>query len=103
VGSADQQEGRRDASTGAGARGGDRPRGPSGERARGRERGVGPDSAQPRGDDFLFLFLFIFLFLFLFFFNLPFSFEQIFIYVSWVSKNILCEVLLTTMVYAYDE
>jgi hypothetical protein len=33
----------------------------------------------------------------------PFSFEQIFIYVSWVPKKILCEVLLTTMVSAYDE
>jgi hypothetical protein len=44
----------------------------------------------------------IFLFLFLFLLS-PFSFEQIFSYIFLGVKNILCEVLLTIMVYAYDE
>jgi hypothetical protein len=59
---------------------------------------VGPDSAQPRGEISLFLFLFPFLFLLS-----PFSFEQIFSYIFLGVKNTLCEVLLTIMVYAYDE
>jgi hypothetical protein len=50
----------------------------------------------PGGRDFPFLFLFLFLLS-------PFSFEQIFSYISLGAKNILCEVLLTIMVYAYDE
>jgi hypothetical protein len=56
------------------------------------ERGVGPDPAQPRGGGgFPFWFcisssISICISFFLFFFNLLFSFEQIFIYVSWVSK-----------------
>jgi hypothetical protein len=59
--------------------------------------GVGPDSAQPRGRRF-FLFLFLFLLLLS-----PFSFEQIFSYIFLGVKNTLCEVVLTIMVYAYDE
>jgi hypothetical protein len=61
-----------------------------------RERGVGPDSAQPRGEERLAFFLFLFL-------VSPFSFEQIFSYIFLGVKNILCEVLLIIMVYAYDE
>jgi hypothetical protein len=47
----------------------------------------------------------VFLFLFLFLFLLsPFSFEQIFSYIFLSAKKyILCEVLLTIIVYAYDE
>jgi hypothetical protein len=77
--------------------------------AAGRERGEGRARAREAawagfgpaegGRDFLFYFSISISFsLFLLF-----SFEQIFIYVSWVPKNILCEVLLTTMVYAYNE
>jgi hypothetical protein len=65
--------------------------------ARGRGEKVGPDSAQPRGGE-VFLFLFLFLFLLS-----PFSFEQIFSYISLGVKNILCDVLQPTMGYAYDE
>jgi hypothetical protein len=43
-----------------------------------------------------------FLFLFLFLLSL-FSFEQIFSRIFLGVKNILCEVLLTNMLYAYDE
>jgi hypothetical protein len=74
------------------------------ERVGERER-VGPDPAQPRGD-FPFSFsisISIFYFFFLFFFNLLFLLNKyLSIYFLGV-KNILCEVLLTTMVYAYDE
>jgi hypothetical protein len=57
---------------------------------------VGGFPPHPGGRDFPFLFLFLFLLS-------PFSFEQIFSYISLGAKNILCEVLLTIMVYAYDE
>ena len=72
--------------------------GERGAQERGEE--VGPDSAQPRGERrFSFFFFFLFLFLLS-----PFSFEQIFSYIFLgVKKYILCEVLLTIMVYAYDE
>jgi hypothetical protein len=66
-----------------------------------RREGVGPDSAQPRGRRFSFFF-FYFHFHF-YFFYLIFSFEQIFSYIFLGVKNTLCEVLLTIMVYAYDE
>jgi hypothetical protein len=85
----------------ASGREGDGPHGPRGREERGaRGRRSGLDSAQPRGEIFLFLFPFLFLFLFLL---SPFSFEQIFSYIFLGVKNILCEVLLTIMVYAYDE
>jgi hypothetical protein len=47
--------------------------------------------------------IFLFLFLFLFLLSPFFSFEQIFSYIFLGVKNILCEVLLKIMVYAYDE
>jgi hypothetical protein len=75
----------------ASGREGDGPRGTEERGARGRRSGL--DSAQPRG---------IFLFLVLFLLS-PFSFEQLFSYIFLGVKNILCEVLLTIMVYAYDE
>jgi hypothetical protein len=70
------------------------------------ERGaLGPESAQPVGEEkipFLFLFLFPNLFYFLLFYNLLFALNK---YLSTFlgCQNILCEVLLTTIVYAYDE
>jgi hypothetical protein len=76
------------------------------ERARGRERegGLRPESAHSGGEDFPFLFLFLFpnLFYFLLFYNLLFPLNK---YLSKFlgCQNILCEVLLTTIVYAYDE
>jgi hypothetical protein len=77
-------------------------------RAGERERGggeLGPESAQPGGEEkfpFLFLFLFPNLFYFLLFYNLLFPLNN---YLSTFlgCQNILCEVLLTTIVYAYDE
>jgi hypothetical protein len=76
-----QWEGRRGASVGG--RAGDGPRGPSRERAT-RGRGFGP--AEEGGRDFLFFFFFFFYFYFYFSLISFFSFEQIFIYISWVSK-----------------
>jgi hypothetical protein len=77
---------------------GDGPRGPGGERgARGRGEKVGPDLAQPRGGDFPFSISISISFISFF------SFEQIFSYIFLGVKNILCEVLLKIMVYAYDE
>jgi hypothetical protein len=70
------------------------------------ERGaLGPESVQPGGEEkfpFLFLFLFPNLFYFLLFYNLLFPLNK---YLSTFlgCQNILCEVLLTTIVYAYDE
>jgi hypothetical protein len=66
-----------------------------GARRAGEERWVGSDPVEG-GKNFLFLFLFLFILS-------PFSFEQIFSYSFLGVKNILCEVLLTIMVYAYDE
>jgi hypothetical protein len=87
-----------------GARGGVRDMGRVGREggrsasARGREVGwIRPSRGWGRE-----IFLFLFLFLFLFTLS-PFSFEQIFSYIFLRVKNILCEVLLTIMVYAYDE
>jgi hypothetical protein len=86
----------------AGVRGG--LRGPCA--ACGRERGgaLGPESAQPGEEKFPFLFVFLFpnLFYFLLFYNLLFPLNK---YLSTFlgCQNILCEMLLTTMVYAYDE
>jgi hypothetical protein len=72
---------------------GDGPRGPRGREERDtRGRRSGLDSAQPRGD-----------FPFSISISISFSFEQIFSYIFLGVKNILCEVLLTIMVYAYDE
>jgi hypothetical protein len=88
----------------AGARAGAREMGHVGhEGERGAARGVGEVGwiRPSRGGEIL-LFLFPFLFLFLFLLS-PFSFEQIFSYIFLGVKNILCEVLLTIMVYAYDE
>jgi hypothetical protein len=89
----------------AGARGG--PSWPCAARGREREGGgeLGPESAQPGGEEkvpFLFLFLFPNLFYFLLFYNLLFPLNN---YLSTFlgCQNILCEVLLTTIVYAYDE
>jgi hypothetical protein len=79
----------------ASGRAGYGPRGPRGREERAGWRG-GLDPAQLGGKNFLFLFLFLFLLS-------PFSFEQIFSYIFLGVKNILCEVLLTIMVYAYDE
>jgi hypothetical protein len=64
-----------------------------------RERG-GWSGFGPAEGEKIFLFLFLFPFPFLL---SPFSFEQIFSYIFLGVKNILCEVLLTIMVYAYDE
>jgi hypothetical protein len=64
------------------------------------ERG-GLDPAQPRGGGISFFFFFYFYFFFSFFLLFLLN-----IYLSMFlgcQKNILCEVLLTTMVYAYDE
>jgi hypothetical protein len=68
------------------------------ERGGGGERGLG--RIRPSRGEKIFLFLFLFPFLFLL---SPFSFEQIFSYIFLGVKNILCEVLLTIMVYAYNE
>jgi branched-subunit amino acid transport protein AzlD len=73
-----------------------------GETARAGERGgwarFGPAEV---GKERFSFFPFLFLFLFLFF--ISFSFEQIFSYIFLGVKNILCEVLLIIVVYAYDE
>jgi hypothetical protein len=50
----------------------------------------------------LFLFLFPNLFFFLFFYNLLFPLNK-YLFKFLGCQNILCEVLLTTIVYAYDE
>jgi hypothetical protein len=77
--------------------------GRAGERSAARERGGGAGFGPTEGEKiFLFLFLFPFLFIFLFLLS-PFSFEQIFSCIFLGVKNTLCEVLLTIMVYAYDE
>jgi hypothetical protein len=74
---------------------GDGPRGLRGREERDtRGRRIGLDSAQPRGD---------FPFPFSISVSISFSFEQIFSYIFLGVKNILCEVILTIMVYAYDE
>jgi hypothetical protein len=90
---------------GVGARGG--PRGLCAARGReGEGEGLGLESAQPGGREekfpFLFLFLFPNLFYFLLFYNLLFPLNK---YLSTFlgCQNILCEVQLTTIVYAYDE
>jgi hypothetical protein len=67
-----------------------------------REGWAGFVSAEGGFSFFFFYFYFYFYFHFSFL-KSPFSFEQIFIHVFLGVKNILCEVLLTTMVYAYDE
>jgi hypothetical protein len=69
--------------------------------ARGREkRRLG--RIRPSRGDFPFSFFYL-LFLFLFMLS-PFSFEKIFSYIFLSAKKyILCEVLLTIIVYAFDE
>jgi hypothetical protein len=78
-----------------GTRGG--PRGPYAARVR-----EGGTSGGEEKFPFLFLFLFPNLFYFLLFYNLVFPLNK---YLSTFlgCQNILCEVLLTTIVYAYDE
>jgi hypothetical protein len=65
--------------------------------AAGGRAGDGPRLAQPRGGDFPFSISISISFISFF------SFEQIFSYIFLGVKNILCEVLLKIMVYAYDE
>jgi hypothetical protein len=76
------------------------------ERGRAEERGgdLGRKSAQPGGKrNLLFFFLFQFpnLFYFLLFYNILFSLNK-YLSIFLGCQNILCEVLLTTIVYAYD-
>jgi hypothetical protein len=66
-----------------------------------RERGGWARFGPAEGEQ-IFLVLFLFPFLFLFLLS-PFSFKQIFSYIFLGVKNTLSEVLLTIMVYAYDE
>jgi hypothetical protein len=65
-----------------------------------RERGLGRIRPSRGGGGFPFSFSISISFLFLL---ISFSFEQKFIYIFLGVQNILCEVLLTTMVHAYDE
>jgi hypothetical protein len=69
-------------------------RGSAGARAREKDWA---ENTQPRG---IFPFPFSFSISISF---ISFSFEQIFSYIFLSAKNILCEMLLTIMVYAYDE
>jgi hypothetical protein len=70
-------------------------------RKRGRRLGLIRPS---RGGDFPFFFFFLFpnLIFFLFFYNLLFPLNK-YLFKFLGCQNILCEVLLTTIVYAYDE
>jgi hypothetical protein len=71
-------------------------------RARGRERGgLGPESAQPGGERKSFFFFF-FYFQIYFSFSFSFPLNKYLFRFLWC-PNIICEVLLTIMVYAYDE
>jgi hypothetical protein len=81
--------------------------GHEGERGRAEERGgnLGRKLAQPGRREIsfsFFLFLFPNLFYFLLFYNLPFPLNK-YLSIFLRCQNILCEVLLTTIVYAYDE
>jgi hypothetical protein len=75
-------------------------------RARGEGGGLGRIRPGQGGENFLLLFLFLFLisnlFLFLLFYNLFFPLNK-YLSIFLRCQNILCEVLLAIMVYAYDE